>query len=158
MGGDSATVADVVQETFLAAARSARRFNPRRGSLWTWLWTIAQRQVALTYRKQKPMIALGQSQQWWAALDGAKTEIPLDILESEELAELVRCTLRELPGDYQSLLLAKYVDNQPTERIAGQMDCSEVAIRSKLARARKAFRKAFKKTVHSIQKKQEASL
>ncbi len=160
VGCDSATVADIVQETFLAAARSARNFRPDRGSLWVWLWTIARRQLALYYRKQKTNIVFSQAQQWWTALDGekfdwidAKADMPPDILESQELAVLVRCTLRELPGDYQTLLLAKYVDNQPVGQIAGQMDCSETAVRSKLARARKAFRKAFKRTIRSTPKK-----
>ena len=153
-GGDSAAVADIVQETFLAAARSARNFRPDRGTLWIWLWTIARRQVALYYRKQKPEIVLSRARQWWTSLDGekfdwidAKADMPPDILESQELAVLVRLALSELPDDYQILLLAKYVDNQPSEQIAGQMDCSEVAVRSKLARARKAFRKAFKRTI-----------
>ena len=158
-GGDSAAVADIVQETFLAAARSARNFRPDRGTLWVWLWTIARRQVALYYRKQKPNIVLRQTQQWWTSLDGekfdwidAKADMPPDILQSQELAALVRCALSELPSDYQTLLLAKYVDNQPAERIAGQMNCSEIAVRSKLARARKAFRKAFKKITSSATK------
>ncbi len=165
IGGDSATVSDLVQETFLAAARSARNFRPDRGTLWVWLWTIARRQVALYYRKKKPEIVLSRARQWWTSLDGekfdwidAKADMPPDILESQELAVLVRCTLKELPGDYQTLLLAKYVDNQPVEQIAGQMDCSEVAVRSKLARARKAFRKAFKRTTSSTPKKHEVSI
>jgi len=164
-GGDSAAVADIVQETFLAAARSARNFRPDRGTLWVWLWTIARRQVALYYRKQKPEIVLSRVRQWWTSLDGekfdwidAKADMPPDILESQELAVLVRCTLAELSGDYQTLLLAKYVDGQPAGQIAGQMDCSEVAIRSKLARARKAFRKAFKRITNSTPKAREVSI
>ena len=151
-GGDSTIVADIVQETFLAAARSARNFKPDRGTLWVWLWTIARRQVALYYRKQKPEIVLSRARQWWAGLDGekfdwidAKADMPPDILESQELAVLVRLALSELQGDYQTLLLAKYVDDQTAGQIAGQMNCSEVAVRSKLARARKAFRKTFEK-------------
>ena len=165
VGGDSTTVADLVQETFLAAARSARNFRSDRGTLWVWLSTIARRQVALYYRKQKPEIVLSQARQWWTGLDGekfdwidAKADMPPDILESQELAALVRCTLSELPGDYQTLLLAKYVDNQPAERIAGQMNCSEVAVRSKLARARKTFRKAFNRTIRSTPEKREVSI
>jgi RNA polymerase sigma-70 factor (ECF subfamily) len=149
-GGDSAVVADLVQETFLAAARSARNFNADRGTLWVWLWAIARRQIALYYRKQKPKVILDQARQWWSGLDGekfgwidAKTDMPPDILESKELALLVRLALSRLPGDYQTLLLAKYVDNRQAEEIAEQMDCSETAVRSKLTRARKAFRKAF---------------
>ncbi len=154
-GGDSTFVADIVQETFLAAARSARDFDRNRGSLWIWLWTIAKRQVALYYRKQKPSVGLNKARQWWAVLDGekldwidAKADMPLDILQSRELATLVRAALRELPADYQSLLLAKYVENQPVEKIAGQMNCSQMAVRSKLSRARKSFRKAFEKIIH----------
>jgi RNA polymerase sigma-70 factor (ECF subfamily) len=156
VGNDSTAVADIVQETFLAAACSARNFRPDRGTLWVWLWTIARRQVALYYRKQKPEIVLSQARQWWTSLDGekfdwidAKADMPPDVLESQELAKLVRFALSELSGDYQTLLLAKYVDNQPTEQIAGRIGCSEVAVRSKLARARKAFRKAFKKITSS---------
>lgn len=164
-GCDSTTVADIVQETFLAAARSARNFRPDRGTLWVWLWTIARRQVALYYRKQKTNIVLSQAQQWWTGLDGekfdwidAKADMPPDILESQELAVLVRLALSKLPGDYQALLLAKYVDNQPAERIAERMNCSETAVRSKLARARKAFRKAFKRITSSAPKAREVSI
>ena len=165
VGNDSAAVADIVQETFLAAARSVRNFRPDRGTLWIWLWTIARRQVALYYRKQKHQIVLSQARQWWASLDGerfdwmdAKADMPPDILESQELAVLVRLALNELSGDYQTILLAKYVDQRSAEQIAGQMGCSEVAVRSKLARARKAFRKAFKRTIRSTPKKREVSI
>lgn len=106
-----------------------------------------------------------QAQNWWAALDGetsdwidAKTDMPPDVLQSRELAALVRRALSELPPEYQSLLLAKYVDNQPAGHIAEQMACSEVAVRSKLARARRAFRKAFKKTISSAPSAREVSL
>jgi RNA polymerase sigma-70 factor (ECF subfamily) len=155
VGSDSAVTADIVQETFLAAARSAGNFDPDRGSLWIWLWTIGRRQVALYYRKQKASTSLRQAQTWWASLDGEKSDwidtkadMPADVLQSKELAVLVRQALSELPGEHQSLLLAKYVDNRSVGHIAAQMARSEVAIRSKLARARKAFRKAFKKTLH----------
>ena len=164
-GRDSAAVADIVQDTFLSAARSARSFRPDGGTLWVWLWTIARRQVALHYRKQKPYIKLSQAQQWWFDLDGekldwidAKADLPPDVLESQELAALVGCVLRELPGDYQALLLAKYLDSQSAKQIADRTDCSETAVRSKLARARKAFRKAFRRMTRSTPDKREMSI
>ena len=150
-GGEPGVIADLVQETFLAAARSARNFSADRGTLWVWLWAIAKRQIALYYRKQKPKVMTHLAHQWWASLDcekldwiDAKADMPLDILESKELALLVRLALSRLPGDYQTLLLSKYVDNWSAEQIAGQMGCSEAAVRSKLARARTAFRNVFK--------------
>src|SRR4051812_26757892 len=53
LGPHSAEVADVVQETMLAAARSAATFNPARGALWPWLWGIAHNHAALHLRKQE---------------------------------------------------------------------------------------------------------
>jgi DNA-directed RNA polymerase specialized sigma24 family protein len=46
MGYDCSAVPDVVQEAFLAAARSAKNFDSRQGSLWIWLWGIARRRIA----------------------------------------------------------------------------------------------------------------
>jgi RNA polymerase sigma-70 factor (ECF subfamily) len=165
MGSDSASVADIVQETFLAAARSAGTFNPRRGSLWVWLWTIAKRQVALHYRKGRQRSTLVQAQTWWMSLNGRKDDWlrgderpPSEVLESRELAELVRSALEQLPAEYQVLLVAKYVDGVAVEQIADQVKGSRTAVRSKLARARKAFRKTFMRLTHRASGMQEVAL
>ncbi len=154
--GDASAVGDIVQETFLAAARSARTYDDRRGSLWVWLWTIARRQIALYYRKQKPTVSLDQACQWWHSLDGLKSDIidqmaaPTSILETKEMAELVRRTLAQLPVEYETLLLTKYVDQLPVKEIAKQLHCSAVAVRSKLARARKTFKCEFAKITQNV--------
>jgi RNA polymerase sigma-70 factor (ECF subfamily) len=150
LGPTSADVADVVQETMLAAARSARTFDAASGSLWNWLWGIARLQVALHFRKQKRHDQLKQAGDWLAAsagrlahwLDGI-TPTPTDLLESTELALLVRLALAELPDEYESLLSAKYLDGLSVEAIAEREHSTETAVRSKLARAREAFRKVF---------------
>jgi RNA polymerase sigma-70 factor, ECF subfamily len=154
MGPGAADVADVVQETFLAAARSARQYDPAKGSLWMWLCGIARRHVALHYRgqgrherlreKARDMAALGRRTVCWLESPGPGQ---CDMLAERELAGLVRAVLTELPVDYETLLAAKYFDDLSVDELAGQEECSAVAIRSKLARARRAFRKAFRKRV-----------
>jgi RNA polymerase sigma-70 factor (ECF subfamily) len=152
LGASSADVADVVQETFLAAARSARTYDADKGSLWFWLWGIARRHVALHYRKQKRHERIKQAGAWLArsngqvlrCLEGRETS-PHELAEAEELATLVRVTLTELPADYEMLLTAKYLDGTSVEQIATQEKSTLTAIRSKLARARQAFREAFAK-------------
>ena len=152
VGPSSADVADIVQETFMAAARSARQYDPAKGALWSWLWGIARRQLALHYRKQQRHDRLklaatwrangnGRLQRW---LDGV-AESPDGALEAGELAELVRAALADLPDDYESLLTAKYLDGISVEQIAASERTTPVAVRSKLARARTAFRDAFAK-------------
>jgi RNA polymerase sigma-70 factor, ECF subfamily len=153
MGPNASDVADVVQETFMSAARSACRYDPERGSLWVWLCGIARNQAALHFRKQ---VRAGRSNKTlehyseggrkvidW--LDG-RDQSPADILQSAELAEMVRSALTKLPVDYEAVLTAKYLDGASVEQIAGDQQCSVVAVRSRLARARQAFRELFLKT------------
>jgi RNA polymerase sigma-70 factor (ECF subfamily) len=68
------------------------------------------------------------------------------VLAAAELASLVRATLAELPAQHQMLLIAKYVDDVAVEQIAEAERCSSTAVRSRLARARRAFRRAFAQT------------
>jgi RNA polymerase sigma-70 factor (ECF subfamily) len=154
MGPAAGDVADVVQETFLAAARGASKFDAARGSLWMWLCGIARRQVALHYRRDRPhqrlqentdaMAALGQSTVRWLENPAPG---PADLLAQSELAGLVRAVLAQLPLDYETLLSGKYFDGLSVEELAGQEDSSAAAVHSKLARARCAFRAAFLKKV-----------
>ena len=151
---DAADVADVVQETFLAAARSARHYDPARGSLWMWLCGIARRHVALHYRgrqrherlREKARALASRSRQTVCWLEDSSLG-PSEILVQRELADLVRVVLTELPIDYEALLTAKYFDDVSVDELARQEECSTVAVRSKLTRARRAFRKAFRERV-----------
>ena len=154
LGSDSTSIADIVQEIFIAAADSAKNFDPHRSSLWAWLWRITKDQIALYYRKESRRNRLKQAQAWWMSLDGekadwvdSKVDAPPDILKSRELAVLVRYSLNKLPSDYQRLLLAKYAEDLTIKEIAREINCSLIATRSKLARARKVFRKTFKQLV-----------
>jgi RNA polymerase sigma-70 factor (ECF subfamily) len=152
LGSSSADVADVVQETMLAAARSVTTYDPKRGALWFWLWGIARRKVALHFRKQERLDRLRQAGAWLAAgngrllrwLDGQDTSPPGE-LAAAELTALVRLTLTELSEDYETLLTVRYLDGDAVEVIALRERSTESAVRSKLARARQAFRLAFRK-------------
>ncbi len=154
MGAPSPDVADVVQETFLAAARSARTYDPERGSLWWWVVGIARKQVALCYRKRQRQDRVKAAGEWLATKGRAvihwlerRQETPPEALVSAELATLVRGALSELSADYQGLLTARYLDGVPVEEIAAREDSSVTAVRSKLARARRAFRDTFSRGV-----------
>ena len=140
LGPHPADIADVVQETMLAAARSVRNFDGAKGSLWNWLWGIARTQVALHFRQRR------RHDRWkWDALTRPEGTEALHEsgIEINEVAEAVRAALGELPAEYEQLLTAKYSDGDSVERIAGRERLTETAVRSKLARARAAFRAAY---------------
>jgi RNA polymerase sigma-70 factor (ECF subfamily) len=157
MGASSTDVADVVQETFLAAARSAAGYDPSRGSLWGWLSGIARNHVALCYRNRRRHDRLLQPDdpgrldatpvvRWLADRHEEHQKDPADAMVSAELAAMVRATLIELPDEYGALLTAKYLDGASVEEIAGRQQRSSTAVRSQLARARRAFREALQRT------------
>jgi RNA polymerase sigma-70 factor (ECF subfamily) len=163
VGPNAADVADIVQETFLAAARSARTFDPARGSLWGWLSGIARRQAALHFRrKQTRPEARGDGGPVGNALRGVPdlrggsrkaTEGipysdetgPAEVLALAETAAAVRRVLSGLPLDYETLLVGKYQDGLSLDELAQSEACSVDAVSSKLARARRAFREAYER-------------
>ena len=146
VGASSADVADVVQETFLAAARSAVRFDPDRGTLWSWLTGIAHHQTSLYWRQSARQSRLRTLAEQGAGelrrlLDESGDDS--DIWERREMADLVRATLASLSGDYATILAAKYLDDFSLEQISRQSGGSVDATKSRLARARREFKLKF---------------
>lgn len=143
VGPDTAIIADIVQETFLGAARTARQFNPERGTLWAWLTGIAHHQTSLHWRQ------IGKVQRLKELVDARADEIRhwLDKTESidqpwlrDELADAVRAALAGLPSDYSTLLTAKYIDDRSLDELSRELGGTVEAVKSRLARARREFR------------------
>ena len=141
-GGCESAVADVVQETFLAAARSARAYDPARGGLWAWLFGVARTQTLLHLRK-RARHGRERDPAHASRLGTDSGGGPLGEILARESAELVRLTLLELPADYGRLLTLKYLLDVSVDDIARAERLGVVATRSKLARAREAFRAQF---------------
>lgn len=166
LAGKQCDVADIVQETFLAAARSAGKYDPNKGTLWQWLWGIARNQVSQHFRKQKQLTRLGSSP---AAMrhvtsENGQTDLlgwlenredaPAEIAVSAELAETVREVLAAMSEQHQSLLIARYFDGTDVKQIAEAENCSHDAVRSRLVRARQSFRREFNKVLkHELSSK-----
>jgi RNA polymerase sigma-70 factor (ECF subfamily) len=146
IGADATAVDDVVQETFLAAARAARQFDPEQGTLWSWLAGIAQRQAALYWRQTaraariKELAANGSAriQDW--LVDTVEPDAPW---EQRETSDLIRNVLAVLSSDYAAILTAKYLDERSTSDLLELFGGTSDALKSKLARARKEFRSKF---------------
>jgi RNA polymerase sigma-70 factor (ECF subfamily) len=150
MGGDSATVADVVQDSFLEAARSAKQFDSDRGTLWGWLTGIAYHKLLACWRQTNRVLLLRvklAAQQFGEATrqDGLADRNALE----RETADSVRHVLRELPAEYAALLTAKYIDDRSLVEIANDAGSSIDAAKSKLARARREFRETYDRFTHS---------
>lgn len=139
VGSDSHAVADVVQETFLAAAASVLQFDRERGSLWNWLAGIAHHQIAQHWRRVR-MRRIDPTEPRFddspAAVSGPESRV-----DQFEAVSRIRTILSELPADYAALLVAKYAEERSVSEILELFGGTHEGIRSRLARARAEFKR-----------------
>lgn len=132
---DREATQDIVQETFLAALKSASRFRGQ-SKVYTWLYSIASKKVADFYR-HRTREAKRQNE----SLERYATSLsPNGTLESEEKHQLVQTTLSRLPWHYRQVLLLKYVEEMPVSEISQVMERSPKSVEGLLTRARRELR------------------
>ena len=131
---------DIVQETFLAASKSASKFHGR-SKVYTWLYSIAHRKVADFYRRKKRE-ARYQTESSDGHLDPGSGGEPLvtEIMEAEEKNRSIQETLSSLPLHYKEVLILKYVEEMPVAEISQVMGRSPKSVEGLLTRARRELR------------------
>jgi len=145
VGSNRDAVADAVQETLLAAARSASKFDSERGTVWTWLTGIAQKQVALHWRKVATR-RVDPAEPHFDDSPGGGASPEANLL-TDDSVEQVRQILADLPTDYASYLVAKYNDGLSIDEMVGQFGGTADSVRSRLARARREFKRRYEAAV-----------
>ncbi len=130
-------IEEVVQETWLTAVRWIRSFDPARGNFPTWVRGIAANLLRNQFRKSRSETNSGQD----IDIETAISHPPEAALENREQAEQIAAALAALPGHYEQVLRAKYLDALPVDEIAACLRQSPKAVESLLNRARAALRK-----------------
>jgi RNA polymerase sigma-70 factor, ECF subfamily len=128
---------ETVQETWLTAVRRIRKFDPQQGHFLAWVRGIAANVLRNQFRRHtnKPT---GNGE---LDVDLAIRSPPEAALENQEQAEQIAAALARLPGDYEYVLRAKYVDAHSVAEIAACLQRAPKAVESLLTRARTAFRR-----------------
>ena len=133
---------DIVQETFLAALKSAKGFKGR-SSAYTWLCSIAYHKVADHYRRQsrerKRMVSGIDVDTVDDTENPGRQPQPDSLIESAETRQVVNEALAKLPWDYRQVLILKYVEEMSVLEIGQIMDRSPKSIEGLLTRSRKAL-------------------
>jgi RNA polymerase sigma-70 factor (ECF subfamily) len=134
---DRQTSLDIVQETFINAARhlDSLRADAKFGS---WLFGIAHQKCIHRWRKQAREEMLRDE----FASAPAQFEIAPDdlLIRQEQEAEFMKL-LNELPTPQRSVLLLHFVEDFPLEEIAGITGVSIGTVKSRLHYAKKSLRK-----------------
>ena len=131
-GGPGELADEVLQDTWLTAARTVLRFDPSRAGFAGWVCGVAANVLRNTLRGRRRR---------------AKRETSLEVepaCGAREADEAVAVALASLPPHYEQALRAKYLDGASVVDVGADLGLSEAAAESLLARARQAFKAAYR--------------
>lgn len=137
---------EVVQMTFVRAARSIGTFDAARGSLFGWLKAIAANEARTMGRRGHGQVVFSSLPSDTAGALGAIASEPLpeDVLAGKDFRCAVQDTLAALPAKQRNALVWKYLDGCTAAVVAERMGITARAAESLLLRSREAFAKAFR--------------
>ena len=131
---------DIAQDVFLAAYRSLRRFDARRGKLTTWLFAIARNRminhVQAEARRPPPPELL---------LDRGTWTDPAAGLEHQEAMAALDAALSQLPGGQRAVFVLAEIEQLPLAEVAAIEGVPVGTVKSRLSRAKEALRAALAK-------------
>jgi RNA polymerase sigma-70 factor (ECF subfamily) len=122
-------VEDVTQQVFIGAVKGIKRYRER-SSFRTWILSIARHKIADYYRsrnRQPEAVPLDDG-------NGGETNNS-ERRDAWEEQMLVRIILERLPDQYQEILLLRFAEGMRFKKIAGTLDISLEAAKSRYRRA-----------------------
>jgi len=134
---------ELTQKTIFDAVKSAKTFDPQKGSPHTWLLAIARNNLAYEARSRAARKIIDSDlTDWLEIID--KQPLPDDVLEKSQTADVVRQALNSLDEKSQGVLKAKYLEDLSARKIAEKLNTTEKSVHSLLYRARIALRDKLK--------------
>ena len=126
--GDARAAEDVSQDVFVTVWERADAFDPDRGSLRTWLGTLAHRRAVDHVRRE-------EARKRRAIKDAARPETTPDVEEMAialVTAERVRSALATLPDDQQRAIQLAYFGGKTYRQVAEVLGIPEGTAKSRL--------------------------
>ncbi len=132
---------DILQETFVRAYASLRRFDPSR-PFANWLYTIAVNLCLDRQRRWRREKQVAWETVEELGLGGAAASVPGPAQEAEngELRSRIEDAISRLPDRQRAAVVLFEVEGLKINEVAELMDCSEGAVKSTLHRARRRLR------------------
>ena len=137
MSGSAAVADDVTQEVFIALMREARRFDPARGRLDSYLHGMARNHVRRHLWRRRAYVSLdGETDDAPSLRQLVAADDPLGELTRKELIRGVRQAVLSLPARYREVIVLCDFDGMNHAEAAVALDCAVGTVGSRLNRAR----------------------
>ena len=143
-----AQVEDLTQEVFLRVFRTAARYRPM-AKFSTWLYRIASNVALNALRSGRKMklssLELGDDDEssWRRDVPDTRSAAPPTGLDAEELQACILAAIAELPDSQRIAITLNKFEHLSYQEIAKVLDCSTMAVKSLLSRARCNLRTAL---------------
>jgi len=124
--GDRCAAEDVAQQVFIRVWERPAGFDPERGSLRTWLATLAHSRAVDHVRREQACHRREQRQ-----LPGAPSDVE-EVATSSAVAERVGRAVDALPDDQRVAVLLAYYDARTYREVAAELDIPEGTAKSRL--------------------------
>jgi RNA polymerase sigma-70 factor (ECF subfamily) len=131
--GDAGLAEEAVQETFLRAWRAGDRFDPKIGSLRTWLFAILRNVV----------IDLGRARAARPRVAEGGTEPSVEPLDEALLAWQVEEAMRRISAEHRRVLVETYYRGRPHAEVAEELGVPEGTVKSRVYYGLRALRVAL---------------
>lgn len=131
---------DIVQETFTKIYRYADRFQVQEGaSFKSWGYKILLNTAFTRYQKMKKhrSAVFNPDPEWYEVMADTKTQQ----FEKEEMKDYVISVLSRMPEHLGKVLRLHFLEGRPQEEIAEIEGVSVGAIKTRVHRAKKEFKK-----------------
>lgn len=128
--GDAGLAEEAVQETFVRAWRAGDRFDPKIGSLRTWLFAILRNVVIDLGRARavRPRVAEGGAEQ------------SVEPLEEALLSWQVEEAMRRIGADHRRVIVETYYRGRPYAEVAEELGVPEGTVKSRVYYGLRALR------------------
>jgi RNA polymerase sigma-70 factor, ECF subfamily len=143
MSGSSSVAEDVTQDVFLILLRRAELYDPRRGSLSTYLIRIARNEILRRLDGDRAYVTLAEEDAASRSSSDKKPDEnlivradPLGNLMRDEEVESVRQAVLGLPLHYREVVVLCELEEMSYGEAAASLGCAVGTVRSRLHRAR----------------------
>ncbi|MDQ3628430.1 MAG: sigma-70 family RNA polymerase sigma factor [Actinomycetota bacterium] len=137
--GDRGLAEELVQEVFVRAWQSGERFDPRRGSLRTWLFAIARNLVidARRARSARPPLAL---------VAGTERALPDDFTAGVEARMQVYAAMQEISEAHREVIVQVHLHGRSYDELSARTGVPVATLRTRAYHGLRALRQAMEST------------
>ena len=147
--GDPNQVEDLTQEVFLRIFRTAERYQPA-AKFSTWLYRIvanlcfnAMRARRRGYARQLDAPNGEDAEAFFRGLPDQRHPGPHHGMDADELRRVMGVAIDALPGNQKLAIILNKYEGMSYEDIAEVLQCSDMAVKSLLSRARRNLRQTL---------------